>query len=104
MKQIDQEPKQDPGYFGLGLPAFLGICGIAIGGYTYVHGSIFAYSHGLIDSAALILFFVFMLWLLGPSRRSCVIGTDAHEHSRNGFSFRLGKSLNRIRRGFRRSA
>ena len=104
MKPPNEDPKQDPGYFGLGLPAFLGICGIAIGSYTYVHGSLFAYSHGLIDSAALILFFVFMLWLLGPLRRSSVVGTDAHENARNGFSFRLGKSLNRIRRGFRRSA
>lgn len=70
--------------------------GIAAAAYSFTHGSLFAYSHGAIDSALLIAFFFFFAWILSD-RRSGLVGADGHEEARNSLAFRLGKSLNRIR-------
>lgn len=54
------------------------------------------------DYAALTAFFMLMAWLFTPLRSTSLVGADGHESTRNSFSFRLGKSLQRIWRGFRR--
>lgn len=74
--------------------------GIAVAAYSYTHGSIFAHSRGPIDNALLVAFLFFFAWLLSGSSR--LVGADTHEDARQSFAFRLGKSLNGIRRGFRR--
>lgn len=75
--------------------------GIAAAAYTFTHGSLFAYSHGAIDNALLIAFLFFFAWLLSD-RSAGLVGADAHEDTSKSLAFRLGKSLNGIRRGLRR--
>lgn len=74
--------------------------GIAVSLYSWQHGSIFAYSHGLIDSALLVLFLIFFAWLL-TGRSPGLESADGHEDSRKSLAFRLGKSLNGVRRRLR---
>lgn len=53
------------------------------------------------DYTALTVFALLMGWLLSPRRRSGLESPNGHEDPRNIFSFRLGKSLNRVWRGLR---
>lgn len=69
----------------------LAIVAVAAGGY-------FARTeikwNGWADFAALCAFMLLMVWLLWPSNRR---DAESHEGAREGFAFRLGKSLKRIR-------
>lgn len=78
---------------GLPFPLACAIIGIAVGGYIAKHGSLFAYSHGPIDSALLVLFLIFLAWLIS-GRNELVDGT-AHDHPDKSIAFRLGKALKR---------
>lgn len=78
---------------GLPFPMVCAFIGIAVAGYSATHGSIFAYSHGAIDSVLLVLFLVFLAWLLSGSDEP-VDGT-AHDHSSQSIAFRLGKAFKR---------
>ena len=68
--------------------------GMAVALYTYRHGSLFAYSHGTIDSILLVLFLALLAWLLS-GRRSSLSSANGHEDTRKSFAFRLGKTLQR---------
>lgn len=83
---------------GLPFPMVCAYIGIAAAGYSLTHGSLFAYSHGPIDSVMGVAFLFFLAWLLSSSR---LVGADAHEEARKSLAFRLGKSLNKVRRGLR---
>lgn len=59
------------------------------------------------DYAAITGLILLLWWLLSPSRGSgdaAAMSANRHEDASKGFAFRLGKSLNRIRRGTRGSA
>lgn len=45
---------------------------------------------------------ILLIWWLVRSRRNTLIDADGHEQARQGFAFRLGKHLNRVRSRFRR--
>lgn len=52
------------------------------------------------DYTALTLFILIFAWLLS-GRGSSLEGADAHEEPGNSFAFRLGQSLNGVRRRLR---
>lgn len=54
------------------------------------------------DTVATTVLVLLLFWLLGPSRRDTFVDAESHERARQGFAFRLGKSLNRVRRRFGR--
>jgi hypothetical protein len=58
---------------------------------------------GWAEVVALSVWF-FLFWLLVRERRHAATDADAHEQLRKSFAFRLGKALNRVRRGNRRRA
>lgn len=82
-------------FIGIGLTSVI----IARGGWENFSAS----GHGWLDTAAFILFLFFFAWLL-TGRRSSLESAEGHESAGQGFAFRLGKALNRILRGRRRSA
>lgn len=53
------------------------------------------------DYTAIAGLFLLLWWLLSPRRCTGLESTDAHERASEGFAFRLGQSLNRVRRGLR---
>lgn len=53
------------------------------------------------DYAAIVGLILLISWLMSPSRRSSLVGSDGHEDASNLISFRLGKTLNRIWRRLR---
>ena len=57
-------------------------------------------SFGWPDAVALTVFFA-LLWLLLRKRRDATADAEGHEQPGQSLAFRLGKSLNRVRRGFR---
>lgn len=59
-------------------------------------------NHGTWDLITLAAFILMMCWLLAGRRDRS--DTEGHEHASDSLAFRFGKSLNRVRRGFRRSA
>ena len=54
------------------------------------------------DYTALTAFILLLGWLFSSSGSSGLVSTDGHEDTRKSFAFRLGKSLNRVRRRLRR--
>lgn len=53
------------------------------------------------DYSAFAVFFLLLWWCFKPSRSAGLVGADTHEDARKSLAFRLGKSLNGIRRGLR---
>ena len=82
----------------LPFPLACAYLGIAVAGYSFIHGSFFAYSHGPVDSALGVAFLLFFAWLLSGPR---LMSANSHEEARKSLAFRLGKSLNKVRRGLR---
>lgn len=79
------------------LPYALSIGVAAIAGY-YGRGQL--PSLGWLDYAFLASFVALFSWCLSPSRSAGHMGIGAHEGTRQGIAFRLGKSLHRaFRRG-----
>jgi hypothetical protein len=78
---------------GLPFPTACAIIGIAVAAYSAVHGSIFASSHGIMDSAMLIAFLVFLAWLISGSDK--LVDGPAHDEPSQSFTFILGKTLKR---------
>lgn len=56
---------------------------------------------GWADAVAIGLLLLLLWWCFTPSRRTGLIGADAHEDASQSLTFRLGKSLNGIWRGLR---
>lgn len=74
-------------------------------GYGASGFALYLWTHGLprtgaADVAALVAFLALLWWLTSP-RRDGAAHADGGEIARQGFAFRLGKALNRIRRGRR---
>lgn len=78
--------------------------GVTLAGYVWRNGSLFAYSHGTLDVIAFFAFIAVLCWLLGPSRRDGLLGSDAHEKPGDSFAFLLGKKLRGVFRGLRSRA
>jgi len=57
---------------------------------------------GWADAIAIGVLLLLLWWCFTPSRRSGLVGADAHEDASKSFTFRLGKSLNGVRRRLRR--
>lgn len=57
---------------------------------------------GWADAVAIGLLLLLLWWCFTPSRRSGLVGADAHEDASKSITFRLGKSLNGIWRSLRR--
>ena len=49
------------------------------------------------DYTAFAVWGLLLWWCFSPRRDASLAGADGHEETRQGFAFRLGKSLNRIR-------
>lgn len=83
---------------GISFPVFCAFAGIAsvaiLPRYAGQHW-------GWLDYAALTFFFFFLWWCLKPLRRSGLVSANPHEEARKSLAFRLGKSLNKVRRGLR---
>lgn len=56
---------------------------------------------GWLDHLAIFLFLCLLWWLLIPSRGNALLDGHSHQNAGNGIAFRLGKLLNRVRRGLR---
>lgn len=79
--------------------------GIAVAIYIANHGSLFKYSHGLLDE---LMFFAFVAiviafhWPRKPSIPGSKPGTSTSAHNSQGagqgFAFRCGKAFKKIRR------
>lgn len=81
--------------------SFVALGSMAFAIYVATHG--WPKSHGLADWLMLVAFLAMVWWLLGK-RRDAAGDAEAHEQASQSFSFRLGKALNRVRRGFRSRA
>ena len=79
-------------------PVTCGLIGMAVAAHGYTQGF---HSRGPIDTALGVVFLLFLAWLLSSGNTS-LVGADTHEDTSKSLAFRLGKSLNGIRRGFRR--
>lgn len=78
---------------------FLMMAGIVVAGNA-AKGEL--HVKGAWDVVAFVLFCLMMLWLLSERRGSA--DHEGHEGAGNSVPFRLGQSLKRVRRSFRRSA